>query len=316
MSMTKCFSIWQSLKPEPPQSVFKRYDATHPLDFYLGLNGDGRHLLLFVCSEEPPHQLDMRAIRLRKSPREDGRWSLLWTLEDPGLLEMFSLLSEDLIEHSRSIGSFISPLDFVLRRLSSWRHLLERGSDNMLSLSSIRGLCGELVCLEILIDQIGCGEAVNAWVGPSGADQDFHFGNTAWEVKTVRPDAEKVIVASESQLDDASSKIDLMVVEFADVSNSTDGSITLNFQVSRLRKKIAVSYAALLQFDNLMLIAGYVIREEYDGYYFKLTGLDRYTVGDNFPCIVRSALPAGVKNVCYEIELKALEDFLIERTSF
>lgn len=316
MSMTKCFSIWQSLTPEPPQSVFKRYDVTHPLDFYLGLDSDGRHLLLFVCSEEPPHQLDMRAIRLKKSPRDDGRWALLWTLEDPKLLEMFSLLSEDLIEHSRDIQGKISALNFVLRRLTSWRHLLEQASDNFLSLSSIRGLCGELVFLEKLIGFLGSSEAVRSWVGPYGADQDFQSGSEAWEVKTIRPDAETIIIASERQLDSVDKNINLMIVELAEVSSSTDGGFTLSCQVSKLRKKLSSCYDALLEFDNRLLIAGYVAREEYGSVFFKLRSLARYSIADDFPYVAQKTIPAGVINVCYAIELKALEDFLIEQTFF
>ncbi|SDU89825.1 PD-(D/E)XK motif protein [Pseudomonas vancouverensis] len=316
MSTTKCLSIWQSLRPEPPQSVFKRYDTTHPLDFYLGLDGDGRHLLLFVTSQEPPHQLDMRAIRIRKNSRDDGRWALLLTLDDSGLLEMFSLLSEDLIEHSREIRGSTSPLTFVLRRLSGWRHLLERASDDLLPLNSIRGLCGELIFLEKLIDHLGCEEAVRAWVGPSGADQDFQLGSSAWEVKTIRPDAETVIIASEAQLNDSIYDIDLMIVELADVSTSSENRLTLNLQVSKLRNKLSSCYEALVQFDNQILVAGYVAREEYEHYSFRLRGLYRYTVVESFPCIMRTALPDGVKNVCYEIELKALENYLVERTSY
>lgn len=316
MSMTKCLSIWQSLKPEPPQSVFKRFDATHPLDFYLGLDGEGRHLLLFVCSEEPPNQLDMRAIKLKKSHRGDGRWALLWTLEDLVLLEMFSLLSEDLIEHSRNIEGKISPLSFVLRRLSSWRHLLERASDNILPMSSIRGLCGELVFLDKLIDRLGSSEAVMSWVGPSGADQDFQFGTTAWEVKTIRPEAETVFIASEKQLDSVDKEIQLMVVEIADVSSSSDGMFTLNAQVSKLRAKLSICYEALLEFDNKMLIAGYVIREEYGHIFFKLRSLASFTIVENFPCLGKKSIPAGIVNISYEIELKKIEEFLIERTAF
>ncbi|UVM40087.1 PD-(D/E)XK motif protein [Pseudomonas sp. B21-017] len=316
MSMTKCLSIWQSLKPESPQSVFKRYDATHPLDFYLGLDGDGRHLLLFVCSEEPPHQLDMRAIKLKKSRRDDGRWALLWTLEDLALLEMFSLLSEDLIEHSRNTEGKISPLNFVLRRLSSWRHLLERASDNILPMSSVRGLCGELVFLEELIDRLGSSEGVMSWVGPSGADQDFQFGTAAWEVKTIRPDADTLIIASERQLDSVDKKIQLIVVEIADVSSNSDGMFTLNSQISKLRKKLSSCYDALLEFDNKLLVAGYVVREEYGVAFFKLRSLASFAIVENFPYIGKKNIPAGVVNICYEIELKELEYFLIERTSF
>lgn len=316
MSMTKCLSIWQSLKPEPPQSVFKRYDATHPLDFYLGLDGFGQHLLLFVCSEEPPHQLDMRAIKLKKSCRDDGKWALLWTLEDLALLEMFSLLSEDLIEHSRDIEDGMSPLNFVLRRLSSWRHLLERASESVLSGSSVRGLCGELVFLDQLIDLLGGNEAVMSWVGPSGADQDFQFGTTAWEVKTIRPEADTVMIASERQLDSVDKNIQLMVIEIADVSSTSDGMFTLNSQVSKLRKKLSSCYDALVEFDNKLLVAGYVAREEYGNSFFKIRSLAGFTIAEGFPRLSGKIIPAGVVNICYEIELEQLEVFLIERTFF
>ncbi len=315
-SMTKCLSIWNTFSPEPPQSVFKRYDTTHPLDFYLGLDGEGRHLLLFVSSEEPPHQLDMRAIRIRKSSRDDGRWALLWTLEDSGLLEMFSLLSQDLIEHSRVIKGDVSPLTFVLCRLSSWRHLLERASDDLLSLNGIRGLCGELIFLEKLIDRFGGEEAVGAWVGPSGADQDFQLDASAWEVKTIRPDADKVIIASEAQLDDSNRKMDFIIVELADVSSSSEDRLTLNSLVARVRNKLSSHYQALLRFDNQVLVAGYIAREGYDSFSFKLRSLDRYSVGEGFPRIVRSIVPHGVENVCYEIELGALGNYLVEQTSY
>ncbi|SCZ19781.1 Putative PD-(D/E)XK family member [Pseudomonas sp. NFIX49] len=316
MSTNKCLSIWQSLKPEPPQSIFKRFDATHPLDFYLGLDGEGRHLLLFVCSEEPPHLMDMRTITLKKSLRDDGRWALLWILEDFVLLEMFSLLSEDLIEHSRNIDGRISPLNFVLRRLSSWRSLLDRASDNILSMTSIRGLCGELVFLDQLIDQLGGNQAVMSWVGPFGADQDFQFGSAGWEVKTIRPDAERLMISSERQLDSADKNIQLMVVEIADVSSSSDGMFTLNIQVSKLRKKLSSCYEALLEFDNRLLIAGYVAREEYGSVFFKIRGLASFTIAEGFPHVSREMVPAGVVNICYEIELKELESFLIERVAY
>ena len=316
MSMTKCLSIWQSLRPEPPQSIFKRFDSTHPLDFYLGLDGGGQHLLLFVCSEEPPHQLDMRAIKLKKSIRDDGRWALLWTLEDPALLEIFSLLSEDLIEHSRDIEGGISPLSFVLRRLISWRHLLERASDNVLSGGCIRGLCGELVFLDQLIDLLGVNEAVMSWVGPSGADQDFQFGTAAWEVKAIRPEADTVIIASERQLASDDKNIKLIVVEIADVSSSSDGMFTLNSQVSGLRKKLSSCYDALFEFDNKLLVAGYVNREEYGKSFFKLRSLADFTIVEGFPLLNKKTIPAGVVNICYEIELKQLESFLVERTIF
>ncbi|MBK6648234.1 MAG: PD-(D/E)XK motif protein [Betaproteobacteria bacterium] len=42
-------------------------------------------------------------------------------------------------------------------------------------------------------------DAVRAWVGPKGADQDFQTHNAAWEVKTIHPGATSVTISSESQ---------------------------------------------------------------------------------------------------------------------
>lgn len=316
MSTTKCLSIWQSIKVESPQSVFKRYDATHPLDFYLGIDGDGRYLLLFVSLEEPPYQLDMRAIRLKKSRRDDGKWSLLLILEDAGLLELFALLSEDLVEHARHVGDNVSPLNFVLRRLTSWRNLLERAVDDLLSLHSIRGLCGELIYLEKIIEELGHIDAVRAWVGPSGADQDFQFGSLAWEVKTIRPGAESVIIASERQLDSVDKTVALIAVELSDVSSGSDDGFTLNFQVSKLRQNFSCCYEALHEFDNQLLVAGYFVRKEYEAHFFKLRSLTTFDVRDGFPCVGHKDIPVGVANVRYEIQLTACENFMTEKTSF
>ncbi|MBS7847384.1 PD-(D/E)XK motif protein [Pseudomonas fluorescens] len=315
MSMTKCLSIWQSIKLESSQSAFKRFDAVHPLDFYLGLDSEDRNLLLFVTTEEPPNQSDMRAVRLKKIPRDDGRWSLLLILEDSRLAELFALLCEDLIEHSRHIGKH-SPLSFVLKRLNSWRYFFERPESILLTLNEIRGLCGELACLDLLIDKIGSIEAVTAWVGPAGADQDFQFGLSAWEVKTVRPGAEAVIIASERQLDGLDKTVDLYVVELSDASSNSIDGFNLNSQISKLRNRLESDYEALSDFNNRLVSAGYVQHRKYDDLVFQLRGFTRYAVLDGFPHLRKAALPIGVVNVSYELELGACVCYITEQASF
>lgn len=315
MSMTKCLSIWQSIKLESSQSAFKRFDAVHPLDFYLGLDSEDRSLLLFVTVEEPPIQLDMRAVSLKKIPRDDGRWSLLLILEDARLTELFALLCEDLIEHSRFIGKY-SPLDFVLRRLNSWRHFFERAESTLLTLNEIRGLCGELACLELLIDKLGPIEAVAAWVGPEGANQDFQFGSSAWEVKTVRPGAETVVIASERQLDGLDRTIELYIVELSDAGpNSVDG-FNFNSKVLKIRNMLGSDYIALSDFDNKLVVAGYIWHQKYEDLVFQLRGFTRYSVLDGFPLLRKAELPFGILNVSYVLELSACISFIAEQGSF
>ncbi|WP_421555433.1 PD-(D/E)XK motif protein [Pseudomonas kitaguniensis] len=315
MSTTNCLLIWQSIKLESSNSAFKRFDAVHPLDFYLGVDSEDRNLLLFVTIDEPPRQTDMRAVRLKKIYRDDGRWSLLLILEDSKLVELFALLCEDLIEHSRYIGKH-SPLEFVLSRLNSWRHFLERAESSLLTLSEIRGLCGELVFLELLIDKIGLVEAVTAWVGPTGANQDFQFGFSAWEVKTIRPGTERVIIASERQLDSDDKTLQLCVVELSDSSSDSIGGFNLNSQVLKIRDRLKPSYEALCSFNDSLILAGYVHHQKYETLFFHLRRVTRYAVLDGFPRLRKASLPIGIVNARYELELGICELFITEQSLF
>ena len=153
----------------------------------------------------------------RRFKRDDGKWSLLLVLDSAGLSPMFSMLCEDLIESARNTGLLThKSLGFVLRRLSNWRQLLERGLPDLLSENEIRGLCGELLTLKRLFLHIGKPDAVRAWVGPKGADQDFQTHNAAWEVKTIHPGATSVTISSESQLQTTSRTLFLVVIELAE----------------------------------------------------------------------------------------------------
>jgi hypothetical protein len=104
MMSNKLYDRWDTLSAEPLQAVFQLYDASHPLDFYLGKDNEKHKLLLLVSPEEPPAIRDMRAIRIRSFKRDDGKWSLLLVLDSSGLSPMFSMLCADLIESSRSTG--------------------------------------------------------------------------------------------------------------------------------------------------------------------------------------------------------------------
>jgi hypothetical protein len=301
----KCLSIWSSLVVDHSTAVFKRYDARHPLDFYLGLDSDGARLLLLICSAEPPAQPNMKGIGFRKSAREDGKWSLLLLLKDRKLLEIFSMLCQDLIDFS---DERISQEGYhsVLTRLGCWRKLLERNSNAVLSIAEIRGLVGELSALKLLINQIGAQAAVSAWNGPFGSPQDFCTDTWGCEVKTVRPAAEVVNISSEYQLDTSNYPVSLAIFEVSDAPSPGSEGRSLGELVDDLRVLLLVNVGVLDSFEERLLLSGYVDREEYFLDKFLTASPYMYKIVDPFPSIQKADLPSGISSVKYQIELSAV----------
>lgn len=304
---------WRLLEADPLHPVFQLYDAEHPLDFYIGKDAGNQRLLLLVTPEEPPVIRDMRAVRIQKLKRENGKWSLLLSLEGSPLEPMFSLLCDDLIEASRNSG--LPPhmsLGFVLKRLSSWRRLFERGLPSLLDEKRIRGLCGELLLLERLLDRMGKSNAVKAWAGPQGADQDFQSPTAAWEAKTIRPGADSVTISSESQLQIVTCPIFLVVFVLADSVTAKANAFTLNTLVEEVRAKLADNPDASELFEEKLLTAGYAPLREYDEIVLIEHSVTVFSVTTGFPCISGETLSLGIKNVSYDIMLPACDRFRID----
>lgn len=303
---------WDALKADPLSAVFQLCDADHPLDFYIGKDADKRRLLLLVTPEAPPTIRDMRAISIRTFKRDDGKWSLLLTLDSISLAPMFSLLCDDLVEASRNISlPADKSLSFVLKRLSNWRRLLERGSPDLLSENEIRGICGELLFLQRLFDHLGKSEAVKAWVGPQKADQDFQTPDSAWEVKTIRTGAPRVTISSESQLQVTTRAIYLAVYELADGMVHGADAFTLNTLVDTVRASLSEDHDTCEIFEKSLITAGYVPRPEYDAPSLVEQSLATYAVSTGFPCLAREMLAPGISHVSYDILLSACDTFRI-----
>lgn len=308
---TNIKSLWDSINLDKTGVGFRRFDTTHVLDFYVGIDSDGRRALLLICPSEPAIQSDMRAVRVKRLERDDGRWSLFLVLEDIRLIELFSLFCEDLIESSRSNLDLFKSFSFVIGRLASWRQLFELGDMGLLSENQIRGLCGELSYLRTLVESIGAMAAVKAWVGPSRADQDFQIEGHAWEIKTNRPGCDVIKISSETQLDTNIRSIDLVVVELGSCAGDSQGAFTLNSMVSGIQQLLMPDYEARLIFDNLLFKAGYIVRSEYDVLNFVVRNVAIFSVCVGFPSVTPQCLPVGVSRVKYEIDLAECESFRI-----
>lgn len=237
------------------------------------------------------------------------------TLKEERFTDVFSALAEDL---ARRISEALTPADQArafLGQLSRWQKFLTASSDGLTD-EAQRGLWGELRCLrERLLPALGI-PAVFGWKGPENAHQDFQYASGAIEVKTTLAKQPQVVrITSERQLDDIAWPTLLLHVIALDVR---DGSgETLPGMVASLRDKLKADPAAQDQFEDRLLLTGYL--EAHTGRYAERGYLVRSEVSlhvrRGFPMLTERDLPAGVGDVSYGLAVAACKAYSISETS-
>jgi hypothetical protein len=235
------------------------------------------------------------------------------TVRGAAFTELFTILAADILQQWVNHDQPRPAVDAVHRRLQHWRRFFQRG-DGGLSREEYIGLYAELTFLETLLDAgIAPDPAVNAWQGPLGTNQDFLFGTTAVEVKcSTGNDADKVQIANERQLDSVGLKA-LYLFHIAFDFRENAGR-TLSQLITALTDRLhATAEAALLTLDDRLLAAGYApqVPSPYDAHGFTERKRKNYEVRDGFPRLVESALPSGVSEVSYTLNLSGRSTFQV-----
>ncbi len=298
---------WEMLEP----GGFQRIDEDHPLDFYLGMDVSCDRVLLLIVQDEEAVPVQSQAIHVVCRKRNDGQWALMFHLVQSELGKIFSHLCEDLVESSRKLTDMTNAARFILARFERWQRLLQHGHTGLLDESAVRGLIGELLYLHrFSLSAYGLLPAVDGWLGPLDAAQDFHYPDGLFEVKAIRTGTSKVIISSAEQLDNTGNPLQLVMVILDSVQRDDD-AICLPDIVNDVRQRIEADSVALSLFEERLLAAGYIDREEYRCYCYKCGGFRFFTVCEEFPRIIRSRLSSGVGKVTYELSLAACIPFEI-----
>lgn len=302
-------SRWETLESG---KGFQRVDEEHPLDFYLGLDISGERVLLLVADNEVGVPVQTRAIQVLCRQRHDGKWALMFRLIGEELNKLFSHLCEDIVEYGRNLPPGTNPADAILMRFMRWQRLLERTNGGLLDESAIRGLVGELIFLEnFTLPDYGAIPAIEGWVGPLDAEQDFRYPNIIFEVKTIRPGSVKVKISSAEQLEESDLPLHLVTVTLNSVASGVEFAFCITDIVNQLRTKLEFFPAACKLFEERLLSAGYLDRDEYKSFLYSLGEIRQYEVRDGFPRIMRSQLSNGIGSVKYEVELADCQPFEI-----
>lgn len=300
---TRIEELWASLRGKAT-STQRRVDSSHPLDLYADFDPPDRPGLVLFSQARPPDAPMLEAIRIERRQREDGRWSLRILLEEPQLLPVFAELCRDIIEFTRTGVDPERAGGPVLSRIERWRNLMQARSAG-LNRSELRGLIGELLVLEMhVLPAIGPDEAVMAWTGPLGTDQDFQLPNGhRIEVKALDRDADRVRINGLGQLDGRGDPLRLAVVRLEDTGRDAAGSITPTRLIARLRANFAEVPAALQGFDVLLQFAGWDDASDPGTVAVRLDRIDWHDIDASFPRLTAANVPNGVVEGSYVIVL-------------
>jgi hypothetical protein len=276
-------------------------DTTGACLFIVELRGD--HTEQFQKTLVTVHGVE---VDLRGS--EPGQQRLVLTLEKHVDRDLFESLCRTLVSALQQATDSAGSLAVALAHIRRWKTFLA-GRSQHLSAEEVRGLFGELTfLLELLERQNSSASAVESWLGPERSHQDFIFGNTAIEIKSLSgAERSSVRISSEDQLESLNDELFLRVYRLSNLP-SVEGAQSLNDLVAAVQGGLTEP-EAVEAFDRKLVAQGYVPLPDYDQPRFIVSGVHSYRVTAGFPRLMRSELPTGIEKVSYEIRMETLTPY-------
>lgn len=312
-------SLWESQKPTGEIIIRTRIDDIPHLKCYAATNHiTGQHL--YIMSLSPTTDVpELRNYRFRGveifTVESDNVFELNIYLLDNDLKDIFALFIQNILDDVAESITENEALQVTLNVVSKWKKLFDKINFNGLSIQQQKGLIGELLFMNFLLDnQKSAFITLHGWTGVDFEDKDFVFGSLGVEVKMTSSKNPRIKISSERQLD--SQNLNELYLVLYSTEEVRQNGFSLNSLIEQTRQKISANAEELKFFDERLLLAGYL--DDDREYYNKMYSLKRafsFTVNEHFPKILKSQIPLGIYDTSYFIELSAAEPFIVETES-
>lgn len=315
-------SIWKNHKPTGEIIIKTRIEDIPHLNSFVATNHiTGQHLYIMTVSKNVsiPELKNYRfkGVEIYSLQNEtENKIELYIYLLDNDLKDIFSLFIQNILEDIETDVTESEAIKTTLNVVSKWKKLFDKINFNGLSLEQQKGLIGELLFLNTLLDDEKTIEnAVKFW---TSAEQDFQakdftLGAVGVEVKFTASKQPKIKVSNERQLDGENlSELFLILYSTEAVK---DNGISLNSIIEQTRQKISTDEERSL-FNMKLQLNGYF--DDDNEHYGKMYSLKRtfvFNVTSDFPKIVKGHLPLGIYDTSYSIEISAVEQYIVESES-
>lgn len=294
-----------------PGPAHQRVNHRH-LELFYGSDPQNRPVFFLQSRVKPELTQLSDAVTLELLQRpNDGRWTLLLTLLDMELCRPFISLCSQMVQDTSQKESESAALAALYDTLAKWRSLLKLTSAREATQEQLRGLFAELWVANYVL-QIPTRDAIDAWVGPYGAAQDFRMRDGhAYEVKAVHPGARSIDISSAEQLDTTETEnLTLLLVTLQESERTGDGYFSVPAVVRKIRQVLISSGGLSESFDHRLAALDFDPEDRRnDAQAFLAIGVKRFRVEDAFPRVSRAAVPTGVSNVRYRISISSMSQF-------
>lgn len=310
-------SIWGLQKPSKDELIIKkRIDTLTQFKCYIATNHiTCNHLYIMELSNNtiiPEFKnSSFKGVRFDVLDLHESKELNIYLI-DNDLKDVFSLFVENIIDEITHIQKENEAIVVISNVIQKWKKLFDKLNSQGLSLEQQKGLLGELLLLNELIDSgINANYLLNCWTGPDYGDKDFTLGATCFEVKFTTSKLPRVKITSERQLE-SSNLENLFLHNYISETLKKNGT-SLNSIIDSVRDKISSNSATLKYFNEKLESAEYY-DDDRDSYNTQYGIISRsiYEVNDTFPKLIKNNLPIGVYNTSYYIENSAINDYKVD----
>ncbi|WP_299957726.1 PD-(D/E)XK motif protein [uncultured Roseobacter sp.] len=313
---------WYGIAPPPSDQAFSGRLAhdCRPHELFRGLDHLGRRALFLVHEKSLASKArlpDMAGLIVEnREQRDDERLLISVTLESDENADIFSKLSEDIVDVVSGASDESAAVSAFIERTWKWHDLLKGKRKPKLSREAQMGLIGELwTLMHLIAPVVGIGTAVAGWKGAEQAPKDFELSGVCIECKSRGAASRtRIRISSEYQLEDVPSHaLVLLVLTFATCDDREPLALTLHGIVGTVRSELSKMAPQLVStLDQGLDDAGYDTSHEYD-LVIRHRSTAPYEVQGTFPRIVPASIPDGPVEIGYDLPLEKLEKFHIEQ---
>lgn len=307
-------SFWKEGLRYPGQTN-RELDTSLKLPIVLGCTAERFPYAMLLTDNQPKVPRRMEAIDVQVGKRSNvgssEAWSLTFILQDLNLMHAFAEICLAFAERIAEASSKDTALRQIYATVDQWQRLL-KSSRNADILKILRGTFGELASIFEISKRTGkrVEEICESWTGPYERPQDFIFPDdgSAWEIKTIRPAAERIKISSPKQLDTSKRSINLAVVELKE----DDKGLSLPALVDKLREQASEPSTVTEYVDDglsklgLNLYSGLVSQTAFD-----IGRVSVYAVKPDFPRVESKDVPEDALDLTYSLNLGRIRPFMI-----
>lgn len=234
-------------------------------------------------------------------------------LLDNDLKDIFSLFIENVIDELENCQTEVEAVTKTINVFSKWKKLFENIPNQCLTLEEQKGLIGELLFLNSLLDNTKTSEiAIDSWTSTEKdfEAKDFTIGSTGIEIKFTSAKHPKIQISNEKQLD--SDNLNFLFIVLFQADAVKENGISLNSIIEHTRTKIKSS--VLLDSFNRKLKINNYFENDCENYQtmFSINNIFHFHVSENFPKITKKQIPLGIFETTYSIEISAVEPYLTD----